>query len=184
MNCKPETDAMKPTSNILTIVRRFRWLLLLAILLNLIALLFRYEILPPNSISAPKVTAYLPTVTKAHVSSEELRGIIDSLMQSHRWFNTLPFGHFEYEVTVTKSDAIYKKSIAKIKASFPESEVDETTFPDLAREWKIFKTFTFNESRLFSTQRSNALEMELKFGMGRNLLATAITVPLKNLTII
>ena len=43
-----------------------------------------------------------------------------------------------------------------MKASFPDSQIDESTNQDLTRVWKIEKSVDFDESRLTFTSRSNA----------------------------
>lgn len=104
-----------------------------------------------------KLSLHIPMVTEADISPEELLDIIESLVRTHRWFNSLPFARVEYRVTVTKSDVQYEHDIAEMKASFPDLEFDETTAPTLSRVWKIDRSVAFNESQLICTSRSNAL---------------------------
>jgi thiol-disulfide isomerase/thioredoxin len=159
-------DERKPISDRGTILKRFRLPIVLAVGLLLIAFLFRDVNQSTDTDTAATLSAQIPKVTEADISPEELRDIIDGLVQTHRWFKSLPFGRLEYQVSVTKSDARYERDIAKEQASFPNLQVDETTSPTLAREWKIHESFTFDESRLVCTIVTNALERKIELWNG------------------
>ena len=84
--------------------KRFRLLILLAVGSLLLAVVFRNGIPATDEDTGRKLSSHIPDVAETDISAEELREIIDSLVNTHRWFNSLPFGRFEYSVTVTKSD--------------------------------------------------------------------------------
>lgn len=139
---------------------RFRLLILLAVGSLLLAVVFRNGIPATDEDTGRKLSSHIPDVTETDISAKELREIIDSLVNTHRWFNSLPFGRFEYSVTVTKSDARYERDIAEAKANSPALQVDETAFPTLAREWTIRQSVTFDDSRIACISRSNAFGMQ------------------------
>lgn len=109
-----------------------------------------------------KSVSHAPDITKSDLSEGELRSIVDGLMRTHRWFNSLPFGHLEYSVIVTKSDVRYERDIENEKSGFPDARVDETTVPTLARQWSISKTVSFDAARVACISRSNALGTQIE----------------------
>ncbi|QDV22262.1 TlpA family protein disulfide reductase [Aureliella helgolandensis] len=162
-------DEHKSISGSPTNIKRFRLPIVLVVGLLLLAFIFHDRIPSTDSGTGPKLSSQIPNVSEADISSHELQDIIDALVRTHHWFKSLPLGRFEYSVTVTKSDARYERDIAEEKASFPDLLVDETTFPTLAREWKIHQSLTFDESRLVCVSRSNAFGIQTEAWDGNSL---------------
>ncbi len=159
-------DKRKPISGSGTNIKRLRLPFMLAVGLLLLVLVFRDGIWSADNGADPNLASQIPHITKADISPEQLREIIDTLVQTHRWFKSLPHGHLEYRATVSKSDTRYERDFANEKASFPELQIDETTFPILARQWTIHRSVKFDESRVVCTSRSNAFGRQIELWDG------------------
>ncbi|MEO1525070.1 MAG: hypothetical protein AAFX06_06520 [Planctomycetota bacterium] len=92
-----------------------------------------------------KTLPHLPTLDAIELSSEEVDRIIDALVRTEAWFNTLESGRFEYEATMTKSETRYRRDLKEMQASFPETKIDEATDPTLQRRWNIEHQFSFDK---------------------------------------
>lgn len=139
-----------------------RFLLLTVLIVGFLALVFFFHDRDPSIDvdTASKLSLPMPEVTEAEISEDELHDIVETLVRTNSWFNSLPFARIEYQVTVTKSDLRYDRDIAEMKASFPSTRIDEATAPTLSRVWEIVRSVEFDQTRLACVSRSNALGRE------------------------
>ena len=82
--------------------KRSRLLMLLLGGLLLLSFVLRDGGPPTDDAIGRELSLHMAKATEAGISPEELRDIIETLVRTNRWFNSLPFARVEFKVAVKK----------------------------------------------------------------------------------